>query len=110
MPVQPGVIRPCGETQTISVMTRPAPPSALPPRWAKWKSVGTPSPFATYMSIGETTTRLARLEAAEAERLEHRGRLGASALGVGANQSSMPATNSGRAREVVVGDPAAAES
>ncbi len=58
MPAHPGVIRPSGETQTISVITRPAPPSALPPRWIIRKSVGIPSPSETYMSIGETTTRL----------------------------------------------------
>src|SRR5271154_5261706 len=56
MPVQPGVIRPVGETQTISVITSPAPPSALLPRWTRWKSPGTPS-RAEYMSMGETTTR-----------------------------------------------------
>ena len=39
-PVQPGVIRPFGETQTISVITRPAPPSALLPRCTRWKSPG----------------------------------------------------------------------
>ena len=58
MPVQPGVIRPDGETQTISVITRPAPPSALLPRCTRWKSPGTPS-RAEYMSIGETITRFA---------------------------------------------------
>src|SRR2546423_519065 len=58
IPVQPGVIRPVGETQTISVITRPAPPSALLPRCTRWKSPGTPS-RAEYMSIGETITRLA---------------------------------------------------
>ena len=58
IPVQPGVIRPDGETQTISVITRPAPPSALLPRCTRWKSPGTPS-RAEYMSIGETITRLA---------------------------------------------------
>ena len=58
-PAHPGVMRARGETQTISVITRPAPPSALPPRWTKWKSLGMPS-CETYMSMGETTTRLAR--------------------------------------------------
>ena len=55
-PVQPGVIRPSGETQTISVMTRPAPPSAFDPRWTRWNASGWPS-VAEYMSIGETMTR-----------------------------------------------------
>ncbi len=31
-PAHPGVIRPSADTQTISVITSPAPPSALPPR------------------------------------------------------------------------------
>src|ERR1022692_1575807 len=44
--------------QTISVITSPAPPRALLPRCTRWKSPGTPS-RAEYMSIGETTTRLA---------------------------------------------------
>ena len=55
-PVQPGVMRPSGDTHTISVITRPAPPSAFEPRWTRWKSPGTPS-TAEYMSIGETMTR-----------------------------------------------------
>src|ERR1700726_3196310 len=58
MPVQPGVIRPSGDTQVISVMIRPAPPRARAPRWTRWKSFGEPS-SALYMSIGDTTTRLA---------------------------------------------------
>ena len=56
-PAQPGVIRPAADTQAISVITSPAPPSALPPRCTRWKSDGTPS-AAEYMSIGETITRL----------------------------------------------------
>lgn len=59
-PVQPGVIRPSGLTQTISVMTSPAPPRALAPRWTRWKSPGTPS-SATYRSIGETRILLRRV-------------------------------------------------
>ena len=55
-PVQPGVMRPASETQTISVITRPAPPRALEPRWTLWKSPGMPS-TAEYMSMGETTIR-----------------------------------------------------
>jgi len=57
MPVQPGVMRPSALTFVISVMMRPAPPSARLPRCATWKSLGTPS-TAEYMHIGETTTRL----------------------------------------------------
>ena len=49
-------MRPSGDTQTISVITRPAPPRAFEPRWTRWKSPGTPS-TAEYMSIGETMTR-----------------------------------------------------
>ena len=56
MPVQPSVMRASGDTQVISVMTRPAPPSARVPRCTRWKSFGVPS-TALYMSIGETTTR-----------------------------------------------------
>src|SRR5580704_11788986 len=56
-PGQPGVIRPSGDTQAISVITRPAPPRALDPRWTRWNSPGTPS-SALYMSIDETMTRL----------------------------------------------------
>ena len=59
-PPQPGLIRPIADGQIISVITRPAPPSALPPRCTRWNSVGTPS-SATYMSIGETITRLFRV-------------------------------------------------
>ena len=36
------MIRPVSETQTISVMTSPAPPIALPPRCTRWKSSGMP--------------------------------------------------------------------
>src|SRR5580765_1756153 len=57
MPVQPSEIRASGETHVISVITRPAPPSARVPRCVRWKSVGVPS-TAEYMSIGATTTRL----------------------------------------------------
>ena len=58
IPVQPSVIRASGDTQVISVITSPAPPSARAPRWTRWKSFGVPS-VAEYMSIGETTTRFA---------------------------------------------------
>ena len=57
MPAHPGVIRPMSDTQIISVITSPAPPSARAPRWTRWKSPGVPS-TAEYISIGETTTRL----------------------------------------------------
>ena len=56
MPVQPRVMRPAAETQTISVMTNAAPPSALLPMCTRWKSLGMPS-IAEYMSIAETITR-----------------------------------------------------
>ena len=38
MPAQPGVIRPSGVTQVISVKTSPAPPCARAPRCTRWKS------------------------------------------------------------------------
>ena len=56
MPAHPGVILPMSDTQIISVMTNPAPPSARAPRCTRWKSPGVPS-TAEYMSIGDTTTR-----------------------------------------------------
>ena len=43
MPVQPREMRASGETQVISVITSPAPPSARAPRWTRWKSFGVPS-------------------------------------------------------------------
>src|SRR5207342_1980986 len=48
IPVQPGLIRPSGETQVISVKRSPAPPIARSPRCTKWKSLGVPS-TAEYM-------------------------------------------------------------
>ena len=57
MPVHPSVMRASGDTHVISVITRPAPPSARVPRCTRWKSPGIPS-TALYMSIGATTTRL----------------------------------------------------
>ncbi len=77
-PAQPGVMRPSSLTHTISVITSPAPPRALAPRWTRWKSPGTPS-VAEYMSIGETTTRLRRVRPQQPERGEHRGRAGRAA-------------------------------
>ena len=96
MPVQPGVIRPAGETQTISVITRPAPPSALLPRCTRWKSPGTPS-RAEYMSIGETMTRFAssRPPSRNGWNIGGRGSAGPSRATAEANQRSMSATNSG---------------
>ncbi len=55
-PGQPGVMRASGEVHVISATTMPAPPSARAPRWARWKSPGTPS-SQEYMAMGETTTR-----------------------------------------------------
>ena len=59
IPVQPGVMRPSGETQVISVTTRPAPPLARSARCTRCQSVGVPS-AARYCAIGETTTRFSR--------------------------------------------------
>src|SRR4051812_40974500 len=57
IPVHPGVMRPSGDMQVISVTIKPAPPNARLPRWTRWKSFGVPF-SAQYMSIGDTTTRL----------------------------------------------------
>src|SRR6185437_16305181 len=57
MPAQPDVMRACGETHTISVNTRPAPPSARAPMWTMWNSPGVPSRD-RYISIGATAMRL----------------------------------------------------
>src|SRR5256886_15907955 len=56
MPVQPGEIRPSGDTSVISVNTSPAPPMALAPRCTRCQSLGVPS-TAQYWHIGDTTTR-----------------------------------------------------
>src|SRR4030095_8059490 len=58
MPVQPGLIRASRLTSVISVITRPAPPTARLPRWTRCQSPGVPS-SAEYWHMGETTTRLA---------------------------------------------------
>ena len=94
IPVQPGVIRPDGETQTISVITRPAPPSALLPRCTRWKSPGTPS-RAEYMSIGETITRLASSRPPSRNGWNIGGRTCRLTPEAEANHPSMSATNSG---------------
>ena len=93
MPAQPGVIRPDGDTQIISVITSPAPPSARAPRWTRWKSVGIPS-SAEYMSIGETTTRLASSSRPSRNGWNIGGRTSPVPTSP-ANQRSIPATNSG---------------
>ncbi len=80
MPQHPSVIRPSGETQVISVITSPAPPSAREPRCTRWKSLGTPS-TAEYMSMGETTTRLGSVSP--------RSRSGVN-MGGGARSGSVP--------------------
>ncbi len=56
IPVQPGEMRPSGDTQVISVNTSPAPPVARAPRCTRCQSSGMPS-FAEYCAIGETTMR-----------------------------------------------------
>ena len=71
MPAQPGVMRPCGVTQVISVNTRPAPPSARAPRWTRWKSFGRPSCGA----VGRHRRHhdaVRKLHITQAERQEHR--------------------------------------
>jgi hypothetical protein len=57
IPAQCRLMRPSGSTSVISVMTRPAPPTARLPRCTRWKSFTVPS-FAEYMHIGDTTIRL----------------------------------------------------
>ena len=94
-PAQPGVMRPGSDTHTISVITRPAPPSALLPRCTRWKSPGTPS-LALYMSIGETITRLA----SSSRPIRPGWNIGGHASAAGgcrapANQESIAAANSG---------------
>ena len=54
-----GEIRPCGVTDVASVITKPAPPIALVPRWTTCHSVGKPSfASAEYWHIGETNILL----------------------------------------------------
>ena len=98
-PAQPGLIRPGSDTHTISVITRPAPPSALLPRCTRWKSPGMPSQ-AEYMSIGDTMTRFFRCSPPIRPGWNIGGRtcgpVPSSATSCWrANQRSMPATNSG---------------
>ena len=105
-PGQPGVIRPSGDTHVISVITRPAPPSAFEPRWTRWNSSGTPS-VAQYMSIGERIDAVLQLELADAHRLEHRRRDRRSPPWWRANSASIRAAKSRVALlEVLEGDPA----
>ena len=56
MPAQPGVMRAARLTSVISVMTRPAPPTARLPRCTRCQSLIVPS-SAEYMHIGEQTIR-----------------------------------------------------
>ena len=98
-PAQPGLIRPGSDTHTISVITRPAPPSALLPRCTRWKSPGRPS-RAEYMSIGDTMTRFARRSPPIRPGWNIGGRTpspvpSSAASCWPANQRSIPATNSG---------------
>ena len=57
MPAQPYVMRAFSDTSVISVITRPAPPTASAPRWTRCQSVGVPS-TAEYWHMGDTTERL----------------------------------------------------
>ena len=67
----PGVIRPSGETQTISVITSPAPPRALPPRCTRWKSDGQAVVGDVHVHRRDDDP-VDQLERPEPERLEHR--------------------------------------
>ena len=60
MPVQPGVMRPCGATAVASTTTSPAPPRASPARCTACQSVTRPS-MAEYWHIGGTAMRLRRV-------------------------------------------------
>jgi hypothetical protein len=53
-------MRPSGETAVASVMTIPAPPTALLPRWTICHSFAKPS-SEEYMHIGETMKRFRRV-------------------------------------------------
>jgi hypothetical protein len=56
MPAQCMLMRPSGSTSVISLITRPAPPTARLPRCTSCQSVTVPS-LDEYMHIGDTTTR-----------------------------------------------------
>src|SRR6185312_9726678 len=58
-PVQPGVMRPSGDTAVASAITSAAPPMARAPRCTMCHSFGTPS-SAEYWHMGETAMRLRR--------------------------------------------------
>ncbi|KAH9400461.1 hypothetical protein TYRP_002026 [Tyrophagus putrescentiae] len=55
-PGQPGDMRPRLSTPVASIITTPAPPMALAPRWTRCHSLTCPS-TAEYMHIGEMTIR-----------------------------------------------------
>ena len=57
-PRQPGVMRPSRVTAVASMVNKPAPDSASPPRWIKCQSLAQPS-SAEYWHIGAMTMRLA---------------------------------------------------
>src|SRR5580698_1247198 len=57
MPVQPGVMRPSGDTAVASTINNPAPPRARPARCTRCQSLIRPS-SAEYWHIGGTAMRL----------------------------------------------------
>src|SRR5471030_2138984 len=56
MPAHFGEMRPCGLTSVISVITRPAAPSDIPPSHIRCQSLAEPL-LELYWHIGDTTTR-----------------------------------------------------
>ncbi len=71
-PVQPGVMRPSGETQTISVITRPAPPRALRPE-VDQVEVGRHARRRRVHVHRRDDDPVLELQPADPDRLEHRG-------------------------------------
>ena len=73
IPVQPCVMRPSALTSVVSVITRPAPPTARLPRCTRCQSSTVPS-TAEYWHIGRDHDAVGQLEPARAEGREHRRR------------------------------------
>ena len=71
IPVQPGEMRPSGDTQVISVKTSPAPPVAREPRCTRCQSPGMPSVGRVLRHRRDDDAVLER-HAAQLERQEHR--------------------------------------
>jgi hypothetical protein len=74
---QPGVMRPVGATQVISVITSAAPPSARAPRCTRWKSPARRRGL--YMRHRRDHDAVLQRQAAQRERREHRAASGGTA-------------------------------